>query len=418
MTRRLIILLFVLTLGVMSRAQDTVQYADTFRLQQVSAVDTDDDYLLNLLVDQGASIHLRDSLRHDSLLLALQTRDSVLRQALQMVQDSMYQLQKDQIRRRQIQDSLRHLAHLNDSISRIVVPHLSSIRTGRWQDKTVQQRMTALSSQFTNRPRPWKIQASALVHATQNYVSKNWYQGGVSSVAIFNQLKGEATYKCDKISWTNTGEWRFGWSTVAGDSLRKINTTDDVLKLYSKFGYQFFTNLYLSSSAEFQTQLFNSWKENEYMLKTSTFSPIRFTWSFGVDYQPVKDLSIVVSPLTYKMVYSMLGDDSQRISVASFGITPGEHILNDFGSSVRVNYTWRPIREISLSTQFYFYTNYHRVELDWEVDAHFIINRFLTARIELHPRYDNTIILTGKEKAIPQFKELISFGFAHKFSYK
>lgn len=416
MFKRLNIFFVLLTASLALYAQQTVLLADTFRLQSVSQYSSDDDYLLDMLTNQGRMIHYQDSLRHDSLLLVLQTRDSLLRASLLQVQDSIYQLQKSEIRRRQIEDSLRHLAHLDDSISRIVVPHLSSVKVVKWQDKTVQQRMTALSAQYTNRPRPWKINSRVLVHATQNYVSPNWYQGGVSSVAIFNQLKGEATYKKDKISWTNTGEWRFGWSTVAGDSLRKINTTDDVLKLYSKFGYQVHTNLYLSSAAEFQTQLFNSWKENEYMLKTSTFSPIRFTLSLGVDYQPVKDLSIVVSPLTYKMVYSLCGDESGKISVASFGIEPGQHILNDFGSSLRVNYKWHPIREIMLSTEFYFYTNYHRVELDWEIAADFIINRFLTARIELHPRYDNTIILTGKEKAIPQFKELISFGFAHKFA--
>lgn len=149
--------------------------------------------------------------------------------------------------------------------------------------------------------------------------------------------------------------------------------------------------------------------------KTATFSPIRFNLALGVDYQPVRNLSIVVSPLTYKLVYSMQSNEGGIVDVTAFGIMPFEHILNDVGSSMRVTYKWKPIREIALSTEFYFYTNYKKVELDWEINADFIINRFLTARLQLHPRYDNTIILLGDEKAKMQFKEILSIGFSHKF---
>ena len=55
------------------------------------------------------------------------------------------------------------------------------------------------------------------------------------------------------------------------------------------------------------------------------------------------------------------------------------------------------------------------MELDLEVNCDFIINRFFSARVMLHPRYDNTVIYTGDEKAKMQFRELLSIGFAHKF---
>jgi hypothetical protein len=50
-----------------------------------------------------------------------------------------------------------------------------------------------------------------------------------------------------------------------------------------------------------------------------------------------------------------------------------------------------------------------------EVNCDFIINRFLPARLMLHPRYDSTVIKEGDTKAKMQFRELLSIGFNHRF---
>jgi hypothetical protein len=82
---------------------------------------------------------------------------------------------------------------------------------------------------------------------------------------------------------------------------------------------------------------------------------------------------------------------------------------------VRLEYTWKPVREVELETRFYLYTNYKEVEMDLEINCDFIINRFLSARLQLHPRYDSAAILEGDMRAHMQFRELLSLGFAHKF---
>ena len=107
--------------------------------------------------------------------------------------------------------------------------------------------------------------------------------------------------------------------------------------------------------------------------------------------------------------------DTVNMKQTDYSIPVGQKTLNDVGSSVRVEYVWKPVREIALETKFYMYTNYKKVELDLEVNCDFIINRFFSARVMLHPRYDNTVIYTGDEKAKMQFRELLSIGFAHKF---
>ena len=100
--------------------------------------------------------------------------------------------------------------------------------------------------------------------------------------------------------------------------------------------------------------------------------------------------------------------------MADYGIPEGEEMLSELGSSVRVDWKWRPLREVILETSFYFFTNYKRIETELEVNVDFIINRYLSAKLMLHPRYDSTV--TSEEgKTKMQFKEFISVGFSHTF---
>lgn len=292
------------------------------------------------------------------------------------------------------------------SLYELSVPEKSLIRDSEADRK---ERLAAIK----NKNNPWFRELSTLLQFTQNYVSPNWYEGGNSAFAMYASAKGKILYYDKKrINWENTGEWVAGFSTVSGDSLRKVNTTDDLFRLYSKLGIKVAQKLYVSASAEFRTQLFRTYNGNAKTIKTGPFTPIRMNFAIGVDYKPIKNLSMVISPAAYKFVSAA---DTVRSNYTSYGIKKGEKVLNQFGSSVRVEWKWKPLREIQLETNLYFYTNYRSVELDLEAACDFIINRFMSARVMLHPRYDSALILAGDERAKIQFKELVSIGFAHKF---
>ncbi len=270
-------------------------------------------------------------------------------------------------------------------------------------------RLRAIRNQFS----PWRREALVMLQLTQNYVSKNWYAGGNSNFAILGMAQGSYIYDNKKnITWENTAEWRMGFNTTDGDSLRKVNTNEDIFKIYSKLGFKAFGKFSYSLSADFQTHFFHTWKENTHTTKTSPLTPIRLNIAFGLDYKPISGLSIVFSPINYKMVYA---NDTVHVPQTSFGIEEGKKTLNEVGSSLRVDWAWKPVREIALDAKFYCYTNYKKVELDLEIACDFIINRYFSARLMLHPRYDNTVILPNDERAKIQFKELLSIGFAHKF---
>ena len=316
-----------------------------------------------------------------------------------------------------VADSLR-----NDSIRTILMARIDSIgHSTTIQSVEVEKHIFPdpeadredIKRHVRNQYSPWIKEARTMVQLTQNYVTPNWYKGGYPSLALLIHLKGNITYKRGDLYWENTAELREGISTTSkSDTLHRLNSTDDLFRIYSKLGYQVYSKLYVSALVDFQTTLSRSWKENQNYLKTGFLTPIRFNIGLGLDYKPITGLSITFTPGTYKLVYANISDE-KIVWVGDFGIDRGKNLLSEFGSSLRVEWTYKPLREIQLYSLLYFYTNYRAVEIDWQIEVDFIINRFLSTHLTLHPRYDTTVKST--EPIYPQFKELLSIGFNHYF---
>lgn len=364
-------------------------YTDTFRLQDQKTTADMDAMLLDMVAAQSESLHANDTV--DTLTLAEISRlDSIARELREI-------------------DSLRMM---NAELAQKKVENIPSIHVEKSWIKDEEEDRNDVLRAIRDMKTRWRREATLMVQVTQNYVTPNWYQGGSSSFAGLGIAKGQISYIGDRFTWENFGEWRIGGSTISADSLHKVNTTDDMLRLYSKANLRIVPKLFTSLSAEIETRLLPTYKSNSSELKSGPFSPFRFNAAVGLDYKPVAGLSISFSPLSYKVIHIM---DSARVRVQDYGIAVGKRTQHNIGSSVRVEYTWKPVREVSLETRFYMYTNYHYVEIDLEANCDFIINRFLSARLMLHPRFDSSVIMEGDTRARIQFRELLSIGFAHKF---
>ena len=421
--RRLVLIMFAVVSCAAFASQDSLQsnvitYADTFKItQEAKAVgdEAEEQILLDLLHRQALLIKahndsvqaVQDSILHaDSTWLALQDSLRVVAQ-LRREQELRDSIAREEEELRRLKSQLIKAEELHHDTTLVETDdNVKALMEDAEEDR---QRILRSRKGYG----PWYKQATGLVQFSQGYVSGNWYQGGNSSFAMYANVKGIIKYDAKKwVTWENTGEWQEGFSTALGDSLRKINMTDDVFKIYSKLNVRIKAEkLYGSFSIDFQTPFFNTWKENTNTLKTGTFTPIRFNWALGVDYKPIKNMSMVFAPLAYKLVYAK---DTINVDRSVYGISSG-NMLSTFGSSVRFEWKWRPLREIYLETVFYAYTNYKMFEVDWEITCDFIINRYMSARVMLHPRYDSSAIVEGDTHAKMQFKELISIGFAHKF---
>ena len=408
---------------------------DTFKLQNQRKAADVEDLLFQLLAKQGKEIYRRDSIQQDSLLSQLVKRDSLirlqldsLRDQLTLTRDSIEYITRSQYARRK-KDSLDIVAQKRQITDKRLVEidsltnelelrmNINTPEIERSIFRDLDADLADVARAIRDQNSHWYKEANVLVQFTQNYISPNWYKGGKSQFSVLNIAKGQISYRRDPITWDNYGEWRVGITTTPGDTLRKYNVTDDMFRLYSKFGYKIIPKLFAVASVELNTTLWNVWNENQTTAKTAFMTPLKFHVYGGLDYRPINDLSIFVAPVTYKLVYAYFGDGDKKrnIDVTNYGIAAGEHLRNDLGTTIRVQWQWHPVREFGLDTDFYFFTNYHDVEIDWEINGEFYINRFLSIRLMLHPRFDSAYIATGDTKPHIQFKELLSVGFSHKF---
>ncbi|MEA4974810.1 MAG: DUF3078 domain-containing protein [Paludibacter sp.] len=258
---------------------------------------------------------------------------------------------------------------------------------------------------------PWTTKSNALLQFSQNYISKNWYQGGSDNISILGLLNGTFNYDDKKnIQWDNFAEWRMGFNSVDGDTLRLLNTNDDILRATSKLGIKAGGNWFYSGSVDFSTHFFHSYKAiNSNVMKAKFLTPVRFNVNVGLDYKYKKLFSLMFSPISYKFIYA---NDTLLVDQKSFGIPKGENILSQVGSSFRAQLSYSPVRELQIDSKLSFYTNYEKFEIDWEIVGNFKFNRFLSTRLSLNPRYDNTVLTD--ERAMIQFKQLLTFGLSYK----
>lgn len=364
-------------------------YPDTFKLAEQNKTADIDLLLLDMVSAQSEQLHAHDTI--DTLTVEEVMRlDSIAREMAEI----------DSLRELNAQLALQTIAQ---------TPHIEVEKS--WVKDAEEDRNDVLRA-IRDLHSPWRREAVIMLQVTQNYVTNNWYQGGSSSFAGLGTAKGQISYISDQFTWENTGEWRIGGTTIANDSLHKVNTTDDMFRIYTKANLRIIPKLFASVSGELETRLLPTYRSNSNELKSGPFSPVRFNAAVGIDWKPVKGLSLSVSPLSYKVIHIR---DTARVRVTDYGLKEGQQTQHNIGSSVRLEYTWKPVREVELEMRFFTYTNYKDVEIDLEVNCDFIINRFLSARLQLHPRYDSSVIMKGDKHAKLQFRELLSIGFAHKF---
>jgi hypothetical protein len=262
---------------------------------------------------------------------------------------------------------------------------------------------------------PWSTKGSLSALLSQNYTSSNWYQGGKSNLATLFTLEASANYDDQKrIQWDNAVSIKTGIQSENADTLRHYSVTENVIRLTSKVGLKAYENWYYSLSGEFTTYSLTSYSALNSNTKVNGFlSPLRLDLGIGMDYKYKKKLSVLVTPLSYKYVYF---SDTINYKKKNFNVLPGKRSLSEVGSLMKVEYTGRLSTMASVNTRFSFYTNYHKVEIDWESTFTFELNRYLSINTILHPRYDTAVIAPGDRRAKIQMKEVMSFGFAYKFN--
>ena len=262
----------------------------------------------------------------------------------------------------------------------------------------------------------WKMSFSSNIQLSQIYVSKNWYQGGNSSLNLLSDQLFTFNYNdpSGKLLFENLAQWKFNLTTSAEDTVHSVRVSEDLFQINSKFGYKAFGKWYYSASMQFKTQLLTNYAANSTVKEAEFLSPGELNVGLGLSYsyayeKPVKlSHTLTLAPLSYNLRFVAL----PGIDPTKFGIESG-NVRQDFGSSLDYTLNWEIRYNIHWMSHIYAFTNYKNVTFEWTNALDFSFSTYFSARLYLDLRYDNSVA-PHPDLGFWQIKELLSVGFSYK----
>lgn len=259
------------------------------------------------------------------------------------------------------------------------------------------------------KPNFWLTGGAGSMQFSQNYISSNWYKGGesINNILINFQLNANYNDK-QRLQFDNRFEANIGLNTIASDTIRKYKINTDLLRISSKLGIKATSRWFYTLSGEFNTQFFRNYAANSNKPVSTFMAPANFILGIGMDYKvDVKrfNLSVFLSPATYNL--RIVGN--KDIDETQFGLKEGHTVLHDIGSKLQTNLKWTVFPSVAWESRLYYFTNYLKVEAEWENTFNFVLNRYLSTKLFLHWRYDDGVARKD-DRGYFQLKELFSFG--------
>ena len=267
------------------------------------------------------------------------------------------------------------------------------------------------------KPNFWKHKGDAYLQFMQNYVSGNWYKGGVDNYSAVGSLTLEANYdNKSKWKWDNKLEMKLGFQTSPSDTIHKFKSNEDLIRLTSKVGLQAANKWYYTIQLLAYTQFTRGLKANKENVFSDFMSPFNMNVGIGMDYKIEwlnKKLtgSVNMSPLAVNYRYVDRSDLAK-----SFGIDVPHHhhSLTDFGSQLTANVEWKMNDVVTWKSRLYAFTSYKRAEIEWENTFALRVSKYISANLFLFPRFDDSNNRDDK-LGYWQFKEYSSLGFSYNF---
>jgi hypothetical protein len=248
----------------------------------------------------------------------------------------------------------------------------------------------------------------------------NWAEGGAGTIAMNAYIDAHANYAKDNMIWENRMKLAYGFIQSFGEvENRQYKKSDDRWQIESKWGHRAVDKLYISAAFNFRTQFtpgFTYPAGADPKMVSSFLSPGYISLGLGIDYQPFKWLSLNLSPLTGNFVVVT----KQELRV-SYGNAEDQAVRTELGAQFK-GVIKKSFKSFNVGTTISLFSDYlnnpQNLQVYWDVDLGFTINRFLTANLRTNLIYDDNIKIKGEDGfTVPrvQFKEIFSLSFTYTF---
>ena len=280
---------------------------------------------------------------------------------------------------------------------------------------------TAPVDVVVTKPKFWTRKGDGFLQFMQNYFSGNWYKGGESNYSAMGSLTLEANYdNKSKWKWDNKLEMKLGFQTSRSDSLHKMKSNEDLIRLTSKVGLQATKRWYYTLQFIGYTQFTRGLKANDRRTYSDFMSPFNLNLGLGMDYKVEsknKKLTgtVNLSPIAVNYRYVARNwFEPDKWFPARYGIDADKHHLLDLGSQVTANLEWKISDNVTWKSRFYAFTSFKRAEIEWENTFQLRVSKYITANIFLYPRFDDANT-RDDDLGYWQFREYTSLGFSYSF---
>lgn len=246
----------------------------------------------------------------------------------------------------------------------------------------------------------------------------NWAAGGSGSLALNSYINAHANYAKGDMYWDNRVQLSYGFIQSFDDGYRK---SDDKIVIDSRWGYKAVNKFYFSANFNFTSQFSPGFEyKAETSKKVSQFlAPAYVSLGLGIDYKPGsgKVFSLNFAPFTGNLV--IVTDSLLR---TKYGNKADETARWELGAQLKATLNKDLFKDFKVSSTLTMFSDYldnpQNVQINWDMQLTYRLNKFLTTGIRTNLIYDDNILIADKDgHAAPrvQFKEVFSVNFTHTF---
>jgi hypothetical protein len=258
-------------------------------------------------------------------------------------------------------------------------------------------------------PKPkWKIHGRFAFIFNQSSFT-NWASGGENTVAGNINVNYDFNYKKKNVNWDTRIISGYGLSHLSEKGLRK---TDDRFELNSLFGYKTSTYWFFSFITNFRTQYTEGfdYRKDPKVSVSNFFSPAYLTFGPGMLWKKSDDLNFNIAPATTR--YTLVND----FFSGQFGVQEGRNTAFSLGFNLSGYFKFSIMENVELENILAMYTDYlaniSNVDVDYQVNMRFKVNRHIKMNMTFH-----TIVDDDSSSKV-QFRQLFGMGLNYSFHEK